>query len=65
MKVFVTGVTGYIGGSVAVRLIEAGHSVRGLARNEGQFDALSRWLEGVEHAALATLDVDQTVTIDD
>jgi type VI secretion system protein ImpM len=27
---------------------------------EGQFDALSRWLEGVEHAALATLDLDHT-----
>lgn len=40
MKVFVTGVTGYIGGSVAMRLLEAGHSVRGMARNEGQFDTL-------------------------
>lgn len=31
MKVFVTGATGYIGGSVAVRLLQAGHTVRRLA----------------------------------
>lgn len=34
MKVFVTGATGYIGGSVAHRLIEVGHEVVGLARTE-------------------------------
>lgn len=33
MVIFVTGVTGFIGGSVAVRLIEAGAKVRGLVRN--------------------------------
>jgi nucleoside-diphosphate-sugar epimerase len=41
MKVFVTGATGYIGGSVAVRLIEDGHTVRGLTRDEAKGDALS------------------------
>jgi nucleoside-diphosphate-sugar epimerase len=33
MRVLVTGATGYIGGSVAVRLIAQGHEVRGLVRS--------------------------------
>lgn len=33
MKVFLTGATGYIGGSVAAGLLAAGHSVLGLARS--------------------------------
>lgn len=39
MKVFVIGATGYIGGSVARRLIDAGHRVSGLARTD---DAASK-----------------------
>lgn len=39
MKVFMTGASGYIGGSVADSLIKAGHSVAGLARTE---DAATR-----------------------
>ena len=34
MKVFMTGASGYIGGSVADSLTKAGHSVAGLARTE-------------------------------
>ena len=34
MKIFVTGATGYIGGSVAVALAAAGHHVSGLARSQ-------------------------------
>jgi nucleoside-diphosphate-sugar epimerase len=34
MKIFMTGASGYIGGTVAARLIEAGHSVSGLARTD-------------------------------
>ena len=34
MKVFVTGASGYIGGSVAAALVAAGHSVTGLVRSQ-------------------------------
>ncbi|WP_397453120.1 NAD-dependent epimerase/dehydratase family protein [Pseudomonas sp. NA-150] len=40
MKIFVTGVTGYIGGSVAKYLVDAGHEVSGLLRNPNQRAAL-------------------------
>ena len=33
MKIFVTGTTGYIGGSVAARLVGLGHTVLGLVRS--------------------------------
>jgi nucleoside-diphosphate-sugar epimerase len=36
MKVFVLGASGYIGGSVAVRLVEEGHVVTGLIRDESK-----------------------------
>ncbi|NIO41796.1 MAG: NAD-dependent epimerase/dehydratase family protein [Burkholderiales bacterium] len=36
MKVFITGVAGFIGGSVAVSLIKAGHDVSGLVRSEAR-----------------------------
>ncbi|GAA0593435.1 NAD-dependent epimerase/dehydratase family protein [Craurococcus roseus] len=40
MKVFVTGAAGYIGGSVAARLAEAGHAVRGLVRSPEKAEAV-------------------------
>ena len=43
MNIFLTGATGYIGGSLAVRLIADGHSVHGLVRSAeraGQAEAL-------------------------
>ncbi|WP_433934198.1 NAD-dependent epimerase/dehydratase family protein [Sorangium cellulosum] len=40
MKIFLTGATGYIGGSVAKHLSEQGHSVRGLVRRREQMASL-------------------------
>ncbi len=36
MNIFITGAAGYIGGSVAVTLIKAGHQVAGLVRSEAR-----------------------------
>ena len=35
MEIFITGSSGYIGGSVAMELIARGHRVRGLVRSAG------------------------------
>ncbi|GIG69560.1 NAD-dependent epimerase/dehydratase family protein [Phytomonospora endophytica] len=59
MRVFITGATGYIGGSIAVRLIAAGHRVTGLARTTGKADALAGL--GVE-PVVGTLDDVETLT---
>jgi nucleoside-diphosphate-sugar epimerase len=53
MDIFLTGATGYIGGTVAIRLIEAGHSVRGLVRTAGKAELLAR--HGIE-PVVGTLD---------
>jgi nucleoside-diphosphate-sugar epimerase len=42
MKFFLTGATGYIGGTVALRLIAAGHEIIGLARSADGGDKLKR-----------------------
>jgi len=49
MKVFITGASGYIGGSVATKLIERGDQVIGLARSAEAADALKR--RGIEPVA--------------
>jgi nucleoside-diphosphate-sugar epimerase len=49
VQIFLTGATGYIGGSVAVRLIEAGHRVRGLVRTADKAAQLAKY--GVEPVA--------------
>ena len=43
MKIFLTGASGYIGGSIAKKLIKNGHSVLGLVRSQekaGQLEKL-------------------------
>src|SRR5579863_6261480 len=40
MKIFCTGASGYIGGSVAAYLVAAGHQVTGLVRSQDKADAI-------------------------
>jgi nucleoside-diphosphate-sugar epimerase len=49
MKVFVTGATGYIGGSLSTKLLEIGHEVFGLARSDEAAAALKK--RGIEPLA--------------
>ena len=49
MKVFVTGASGYIGGSIAARLVAAGHRVTGLTRSPERAEALR--VRGIEPVA--------------
>lgn len=42
MNVFIVGVSGYIGGSVAAALVKQGHAVSGLARSDESAAALQR-----------------------
>jgi len=46
MKIFITGATGYIGGSVAARLMQHGHQIVGLARTDTAAEALRQ--RGIE-----------------
>lgn len=41
MNIFITGSTGYIGGSLSVYLCNAGHHIRGLARNPDKAEQLT------------------------
>jgi nucleoside-diphosphate-sugar epimerase len=42
MNIFMTGATGYIGGTVAMRLVDDGHRVRGLVRSAEAADQLKK-----------------------
>lgn len=55
MRIFLTGATGYLGGSLAVRLVAEGHHVRGLTRAAATTGALRAL--GVD-PVLGTLDDD-------
>ncbi len=46
MKIFITGVTGFIGGSIAKALVESGHQVAGLVRDDEKVEFLKK--QGIE-----------------
>ncbi len=56
MRVFITGVTGFIGRHVARELIAAGHEVVGLARSSGAAAALAAMGAGAHGGDLEDLD---------
>jgi len=56
MNIFVTGAAGYIGGSVAQRLVASGHRVRGLVRTSAKAALLAE--SGIE-PVVGTLDDDE------
>ncbi|WP_027800546.1 NAD-dependent epimerase/dehydratase family protein [Paraburkholderia dilworthii] len=53
MEIFITGASGFIGGSIAAHLVRAGHQVRGLIRKPEHRDELKRL--GIE-PVIGTLD---------
>ena len=56
LQIFLTGATGYIGGSVAARMVSAGHRVQGLVRSSRRAEeAIEKGIEPV----IGTLDDDE------
>lgn len=53
MKIFITGAGGFIGGSVAMRLLANGHEIHGLVRND---DAANRLAQSGIEPVMGTLD---------
>ena len=69
MKVFITGASGYVGGSVATRLVEQGHDVVGLVRTSEKaamleargIEPLIGTLESAEALEAGALQCDATI----
>lgn len=69
MRVFVTGASGFVGSAVVEDLIRAGHTVLGLARNDGAADELKRMgaevhrgdLSDPKNLSLASLECDGVI----
>ncbi len=60
MRIFITGATGYIGGSVAEKLRDAGHAVTGLVRSEDKEKVPLLKARGIE-SVIGTLDDAETL----
>ncbi|KAJ5752920.1 hypothetical protein N7520_009837 [Penicillium odoratum] len=56
MHVFVTGATGFVGQAVVQELLDAGHTVTGLARSEASASALQQKGAAVVHGSLGDID---------
>jgi len=54
-KIFITGAAGYIGGSIAEKLVASGHEVKGLARSREQAQLLkTRGMDSLQSASAAS-----------
>ncbi|HEY1054122.1 MAG TPA: SDR family oxidoreductase [Emticicia sp.] len=57
MKVFVTGASGFIGSAIVKELLNAGHEVKGLARNEASAKAIGEAGAEVLQGGLEDIDI--------